>query len=65
MQTFTGKTVAEKQQIVDECKAPWLAPGLFFAAWLPQLVCGLCRPCEDDCHMGHDYSDVCPKGRIL
>jgi len=42
MQTFTGKTVAEKQQIVDECKAPW--------------------PCEDDCHMGHDYSDVCPKG---
>lgn len=42
LQTFAGKTVSEKQQIADECKAPW--------------------PCQDDCHMGHEYSDACPKG---
>jgi hypothetical protein len=35
MQTFIDKTVAEKQRIADECKAPWLAPGVFLAAWLP------------------------------
>ena len=65
MQTFIGKTVAEKQQIADECKAPWLAPVLFLAASLPRSPCGLRRPCEDDCRMGHDYSDVCPQGQSL
>lgn len=58
MQSFVGKSAADKQQVAEQCKAPWFIQ--IHSSWVPLTVlCG--RPC-DDCLEGRDYSQLCPEG---
>lgn len=53
-----GKSVAEKQQTAEDCKAPWLVFTLLEVLVPTGVACDppslLQRPCEDTCAEGHD-----------